>query len=268
MLTHPTKLTLLLFALLMVCGKANAQTSNDGNLEEELSGLRQEVSALKEQLATIASQVQDIHNIAIESQRPNYRTVSTQKDFAGNGNLAQLGDTTAQLAIVEFSDYQCPYCKHFVDTTFSRLKNDFIDKGKVIYITRDFPLSFHKKAKGAAVAANCSLQQDAYWPMRKQLFSNMKKLGEELYRTSAQQLSLDMTKFSECLEDQSVLAKVEQDIEYGTSLGIRGTPSFLIGKVEGNDLVTPKLLVGAQSYETLAALLNELASAPAQEAGE
>ncbi|WP_233998371.1 DsbA family protein [Pseudoalteromonas sp. T1lg48] len=248
--------------------KQRHKTAIQSKVEQELSALKQEVSELKKQLAIIGSQVKDIHNIALDSQRPQHKTLTTQENFDGDGALANLGEATAGLAIVEFSDYQCPYCKRYIDTTFTKLKTNFIDKGKVKYIARDFPLAFHKQAKGAAVAANCSLQQGAYWPMRERLFNNMRQLGDELYQSSAEQLSLDMDQFAKCLEDEKVLAKVEQDITYGSSLGIRGTPSFLIGKVEDGRLLNPTLLVGAQSYETFAAVLNELAAAPVQEAGE
>ncbi len=263
------KYIVLLIALLFLYGyDAEAKTTQQSKVEQELSALQQEVSELKEQLATIGSQVKDIHEIAINAQRPKHRTLATQENFAGNGSLANLGDATAKLAIVEFSDYECPYCKHYVDTTFTKLKSNFIDKGKVKYIARDFPLSFHKQAKGAAVAANCSLQQGAYWPMRERLFHNVDQLSDDLYHSSAEQLELDMDKFAKCLKDETVLAKVEQDMSYGLSLGIRGTPSFLVGKVEGDHLINPTLLVGAQSYETFAAVLNDLAAAPTQEASE
>ncbi|WP_105201446.1 DsbA family protein [Pseudoalteromonas sp. T1lg10] len=269
MSTFIPKYIVLIIALFLLNGcDAEAQDTKESKLEQELSALKQEVSELKKQLATIGTQVKEIHNIATASQQPKHKTLTTQENFAGDEALAKLGDASAGLAIVEFSDYQCPYCKRYVDTTFSKLKTNFIDSGKVKYIARDFPLGFHKQAKGAAVAANCSLQQGAYWPMREQLFNNMRQLGDELYQSSAEKLELDMDKFAKCLEDETVLAKVEQDMSYGSSLGIRGTPSFLVGRVEDGHLVNPTLLVGAQSYETFAAVLNELASAPAEQSGE
>ncbi len=256
----PKYIVLAITLLLPNSFDVHAESTGQSNVEQELSALKQEVNELKQQLATIGSQVNEIHTIAVDSQRPKHKTLATQENFAGDGALATLGDDNAGLAIVEFSDYQCPYCKHYVDTTFSKLRADFVDNGKVKYITRDFPLGFHQQAKGAAVAANCSLAQGAYWPMRERLFSNMQKLGDDLYQRSAEELQLDMTKFANCLEDDAVLAKIERDMSYGSSLGIRGTPSFLIGRVEDGNLITPTLLLGAQSYDTFATLLNELAT--------
>ncbi len=238
--------------LLFACQGDNAK------LEEEVKALRADIVELKQQLNTVASQVGDIHIIAQASQQPQTKTLPTQNDFNSGGTLPELGDATATLAIVEFSDYQCPYCKRFIDTTFPKLRANYIDKGKVKYVTRDFPLGFHTKAKGAAVAANCSLKQEAYWPMRTLLFNNMRNLGDELYQQSAQNLSLNMEQFETCLADQQIMQKIERDLSYGSSLGIRGTPSFLIGKIENNQLVSPQLLVGAQSYETFAGILESL----------
>lgn len=236
------------------------QQKEDEKVHQELAYLKQEVGQLKQQVAIMSSQVKEIHAIAMQSQQPQHKTLPNQNDPDEQGKLPSLGAATAQVAIVEFSDYQCPYCKRYIDNTFAKIKANYIDKGKLKYITRDFPLGFHPKAKGAAIAANCAQQQEAYWPMRAALFQNMRQLGDKLYQDTAMQLSLDMTKFATCLEDQTILAKIEQDIVYGSSVGIRGTPSFLIGKLENNRLIEPKLVVGAQSYQTFSALIDTLES--------
>ncbi|ABZ77058.1 DSBA oxidoreductase [Shewanella halifaxensis HAW-EB4] len=251
-------LALLLTPLLLT----GCQPQNNAELQKEMASLKQEITQLKKEMSTIGGQVNDIHTIAMRSQKPQYKTLPTQSNYGEDGKLPLQGDATAQLAIIEFSDYQCPYCKRFIDQTFTKLKSNYIDTGKVQYLTRDFPLNFHPKAKGAAIAANCSLQQDAYWPMRDSLFKNMKQLDDELYQQIASNLSLDMTKFNACLADEQMLNKVQQDVAYGSSLGIRGTPSFVIGRVENGQLISPKLIVGAQSYQTFARLLDELLANP------
>ncbi|WP_299805996.1 thioredoxin domain-containing protein [uncultured Shewanella sp.] len=251
------------FALLMTpLLLTGCQPQNNAELQQEIASLKQDITQLKKEMNTVGGQVKDIHTIAMRSQKPQYKSLPTQENFDEDGKLPQLGDATAQLAIIEFSDYQCPYCKRFIDQTFTKLKSNYIDTGKVQYLTRDFPLSFHPKAKGAAIAANCSLQQDAYWAMRDSLFNNMKQLDDALYQQAASNLSLDMAKFADCLVDESISSKVQQDVAYGSSLGIRGTPSFVIGRVEDGQLISPKLVVGAQSYQTFAVLLDELLATP------
>ncbi|ABO23511.1 thioredoxin domain-containing protein [Shewanella loihica] len=252
--THST----VIVCLSLLFFTAACQQKNDDKLEKELAYLKQEMGQLKQQVAIMGSQVKEIHTIAMKSQEPQHRSLPTQINPGEDGKLPALGEATAQVAIIEFSDYQCPYCKRYMDNTFTKIKSDYIDTGKVKYIARDFPLGFHPKAKGAAIAANCSLQQDAYWPMRDALFKNMRQLGDKLYQDTATQLSLDMTKFAACLEDQAIMSKIEQDIGYGSSIGVRGTPSFLIGKLENNRLIEPKLVVGAQSYDTFKAVIDAL----------
>lgn len=248
----------LLFPLLALPFVSACEPQNNSNLQQEIDGLKQEMQQLQADISTIGEQVKDIHEIATQAQKPQHKTLPSQVNFDENGQLPVMGDAQAQVAIIEFSDYQCPYCKRFIDQTFSKLKSNYVDNGKVKYLARDFPLAFHKQAQGAAIAANCSLQQNAYWPMRSALFKNVQKLGDPLYQQTAAELSLELDKFSECLADKTMVDKITQDIAYGKSLGVRGTPSFVIGRIENNQLIAPKLVVGAQSYETFALLLDEL----------
>ncbi|PKI17820.1 DsbA family protein [Colwellia sp. 12G3] len=248
----------IVFSLLTLQFIIACQPHNEDKLQQDINELKQDVKQLTVALTTIGSQVKDIHVIATNAKKPQFKTLPTQANYDENGQLPVIGDNQAQLAIIEISDYQCPYCKRFIDQTFTKLKTNYVDSGKVKYLTRDFPLGFHKQAQGAAIAANCSLQQNAYWPMRAALFNNMKQLGHALYQKTAEALSLDMGKFSECLVDKKIVDKIAQDIAYVKSLGVGGTPSFVVGRIENNKLITPKLLVGAQSYETFALLLDEL----------
>lgn len=248
----------LIFPLLALAFLSACQPQNNDRLEQEISALTQDIKLLQEDVASMAEQVKDIHEIATQAQKPQHATLPNQVNFDEDGQLPMLGDAQAQLAIIEFSDFQCPYCKRFVDQTFTKLQNNYIDTGKVKYLVRDFPLAFHKQAQSAAIAANCSLQQNAYWPMRAALFKNPQQLGDPLYQQAATALSLDMDKFSQCRADPSMADKIARDIAYGKSLGVKGTPSFVIGRIENNQLIAPKLVVGAQSYETFSLVLNEL----------
>lgn len=257
----------LILPLLVLPFISACEPQNNEPLQQEISALKQDIQQLQKDLTAIGSQVKDIHAVATRAQTPQHKALPTQANFDADGQLPIMGDEQAELAIIEFSDYQCPYCKRFIDQTFSKLKSNYIDSGKVKYLTRDFPLAFHKQAQGAAIAANCSLQQNAYWPMRAALFNNMQQLGDPLYQQKAEDLALDMGKFAECLADKdtALADKIARDITYGKSLGIRGTPSFMIGRIENNQLITPKLVVGAQRYETFAAVLDELLAKAPQE---
>lgn len=253
-----TRLLQLIASVLAIQFIMACEPNSSAKFEQELASIKQDINQLRQDITKIGSQVTDIHTIAMSSKKTQHKTLPTLENIDADGRLPSIGTAGAEIAIIEFSDYQCPYCKRYIEQTFTELKRKYIDTGKVRYLTRDFPLSFHPNAKDAAIAAKCSLRQDAYWPMRESLFNNMRQLGDKLYQQTASELALDMTQFTECLKDESVLGKIEQDMAYGSQLGIRGTPSFIIGRVEDNRLISPRLVVGAQSFETFAQLIDEL----------
>ncbi|MDF0534286.1 thioredoxin domain-containing protein [Shewanella sp. A32] len=244
-------------SLLLTCAALVACQPKPSDDQQQLQMLRQDVKNLQIQLKQVAKQVDEIHQIATDSTRPKTKTLPTLKDLDLGGTLPSLGSKDAKVAILEFSDFQCPYCKRFMDTSFSKLKSEFIDNGKVLYVVRNYPLSFHSKAEGAAIAAECAKAQQQYWPMRELLFANAKTLGDELYTSTAEQLKLNMDTFKNCLADPAIKTQVAADLAYGQQLGINGTPSFVIGKVKDNQLIEPELLVGAQPIEAFLPLISK-----------
>jgi protein-disulfide isomerase len=130
-------------------------------------------------------------------------------------------------------------------TTFPLLKRDFIDSGKVRWVVRDMPLAFHGNARKAAQAAHCAADQHKFWEMREILFSNNAKLGLDDLPGYAQQIGLDTGAFGDCLASDRHVAQIEQESQEATRLGMRGTPSFVVGKSTG-DTVTGRLVIGAQ----------------------
>jgi protein-disulfide isomerase len=168
-----------------------------------------------------------------------------------------MGSSDARVAIVEFSDYQCPYCRRYFQQTFPRIKETYIDTGKAQYIFRDFPLEqIHKEAVPAAVAANCSGQQGKYWEMHRALFSHQGRFTPETFTTLAQELELDFEAFQACLQDPAQKKEVGDDLVYGQSVGVRGTPHFFVGRVEGGKLVDVKVLSGAQPFPAFQNLID------------
>lgn len=237
---------------------SGCQSEDTDQLKSEIESLKQEISQLSESVGKIESEVKDMKEMAFKPPKKEPLILPNQPNFTEDGNLPVLGRQDAKIAIIEFSDFQCPYCKRFTDNAFKQIKENFIDTGKVQYVARDFPLNFHPQAMPAAIAATCSFKQDSYWPMRDVLFSNPKQLGDDLYQKAATDLSLNMQEFADCLKDQSVADKVEGDLALGKSLGVRGTPSFIIGRVENGELIEPQIVVGAQRYPAFESILNEL----------
>ncbi len=141
------------------------------------------------------------------------------------------GDANAPVTIVEFSDYECPFCERHVTEVYPKLLENYVDTGKVKYVFRDFPLSFHPDAFPAAVAANCARDQgdDAtYFAFHDKLFGDQKALNAESFTKYASELNLDTAEFETCLTSGKFDEEIQQDIADGTKYGVSGTPGFFI----------------------------------------
>ena len=177
-----------------------------------------------------------------------------------------LGDKDAPVTIVEFSDYECPFCKRHFDQTLPQIIKDYIDTGKVKLVYRDFPLSFHDPmATKEAVAANCAREQggdEKYFEFHDEMFtrttSNGNGLSDDKIQTIASDLGLNISSFSSCLEDSSQTDEVKKDIADGTAAGASGTPTFIIGKTTANGEIDGDLVVGAQPYAAFQAVIDPL----------
>ena len=159
-----------------------------------------------------------------------------------------LGSADAAVTVVEFTDYQCTYCLRFIQQTFPRLKEHYIDTGKVRWVVRDMPLGFHKNAHKAAQAAHCAEEQDRFWEMRGVLFTNASKLEEENLPKYAQILGLDMAAFDACLASDRHIAAIDKSMKDAGGVQITGTPTFVVGKANG-DWVEGNRVVGARNFK-------------------
>jgi protein-disulfide isomerase len=159
-----------------------------------------------------------------------------------------MGDAGAPVTLVEFTDYQCPFCVRFTTTTFAQLKQAYVDTGKLRIVVKDMPLAMHANARRAAQASHCAGEQDAYWPMHLMLFDNYKQLNEESLPGYAAQLQLDVEAFSACLTSDRHLQSISSDMQEAKRAGISGTPSFVLGASNG-DTVQGNIIRGAQSFD-------------------
>ncbi|HLD07246.1 MAG TPA: DsbA family protein [Candidatus Nanoarchaeia archaeon] len=141
-----------------------------------------------------------------------------------------LGKENAPVTIVEFSDFQCPFCSRFRTETFDQIKSQYIDTGKVRFVYRDFPLtSIHPQAQKAAEASECADEQGKFWEYHDQIFLNQQLMSIDSYKAWAQELGLDSKKFSDCLDSGKYASEVSNDLNDGAAAGGRGTPYFLVG---------------------------------------
>jgi protein-disulfide isomerase len=168
-----------------------------------------------------------------------------------------LGRPDAPITVVEFTDYQCPYCRRFEAETFPRLKHDWIDTGKVRFIVRDLPLEIHSAARLAAQAAHCAGAQGGFWPMHDALLKKDAQLGEKDIEALATRLGLDAAQLHECIGADRYAPAIAQAVADAARLGVNGTPSFVIGRSTPREL-RGVILAGALPYEELESYLERL----------
>ena len=161
------------------------------------------------------------------------------------GGAPVKGPEKAPVTIVEYTDFQCPYCSR-VQTTLDKVFTDYKDKVNLVF--KDFPLDFHKDSKGAHNAALCAQDQGKFWEFHDVVFKNQQKIGTEDLKKYATDLSLDMTKFNACMESKAHEKTVLANTQEGQMLGVTGTPCFF---------VNGRALKGAVPYEQFKALIDE-----------
>ena len=169
-----------------------------------------------------------------------------------------LGRKDAPLTVVEFTDYQCSFCQRFHEATFPELKKKYIDTGKIRFASRDMPLEFHSNASRAAEAARCAGDQGEFWEMRDRLISNASRLSPGDVTGYAHALKLDALQFQTCMDSGKYAKTVQKDTATAESLGVTGTPSFLVGKSTRAG-VSGVILVGALPIEAFDEKLKDLA---------
>jgi protein-disulfide isomerase len=172
-----------------------------------------------------------------------------------------IGREDAPVTIIEFTDLQCPYCARHATQTFPRLQREYIDTGKLRYTSRDLPLPFHSFAMPAAVASRCAGEQGRFWEYREALFASQTLLGTEPYGRIAGELGLDVERLEACRADGRQEANVKADIALASSVGIRSTPAFVIGRVVNGEFQGEQFS-GAQPFESFKARLDALLAAP------
>lgn len=170
----------------------------------------------------------------------------TRYDVPSDG-FPSLGPADAPIVLVEFSDFQCPYCKSFHDETYRDLLAAY--PGKIRFVYRHLPLtSIHPEAFPSAEASMCANEQNVFWKYHEKLFENQDNLGRDLYVQIAADLRLDMSMFEECLNAEKYQDLIQQDLEFALNLGVGSTPTFFI-----NGLA----LVGAQPLETFKQVIDK-----------
>jgi protein-disulfide isomerase len=174
-------------------------------------------------------------------------TAAVVIDRVNVGKLPPQGSPDAKVKIVEFGDFQCPYCKKWHDTTAPALKAKY--GGQIAIYFRHYPLSsIHPQAMDGAVAAECAAEQNKFWEMHDALYETQDAIGLHNSQALAEKLGLDMTKFNSCMANNPGQANINADVLDGVSYGVSGTPTFFINGVR---------LLGALPLERFTAVIDQ-----------
>jgi protein-disulfide isomerase len=230
----------------------------------DLGALRKEVEALKAGQQEMRKNIQTIKDILMGKPPPLEGIV------VSTVGAQTQGDAQAKVVVVEFSDYQCPFCGRYANETYSRIIDDYVKTGKVKYVLRNFPLEpIHPLARKAAEAAECAGDQGKYWEMHERLFRNQRALSAKEMLGHAAVVGLDQARFQQCFDSGKFSGKVKADIDDGQKLNVRGTPTFFFGYPDGKDpakVNAMKLLSGAQPLSAFTEILENLLNPPKEAA--
>jgi len=176
-------------------------------------------------------------------------TLSVEEALGALGEEPMLGKNNAPVTIVEFSDFQCSFCRKFWAETLPKLKETYIQKGQARFLYRHFAI-LGKLSVQAALASECAAEQEKFWPYHDRLFSNQGALAftQAKLKGYARELKLAGKSFNQCLDAGKFAKKVEDETAVAAFLGARGTPAFF---------VNGRLLVGAQPFEAFQAVIGE-----------
>lgn len=205
---------------------------------------RQDIAALRESQRTLIADVASLRRTPVI-------------DLAG---VPHLGSAAAVVALVEFSDYECPFCLRHFQQTMPKIEENYINTGRIRYAFRDWPVDrLHPQAIRAHEAAHCAGEQNRYWDMHRRLFSPAGSHTDDRMIDLGRELGLDMTAFARCVREGRATQSIREAAQLAVDLGANGTPAFFIGRRDPatDQVAVTRAITGAQPYEVFARALDE-----------
>ena len=205
---------------------------------------------------TIGIQWLQEHHLRQTSKQPSRQIPTLTSPLLLKGEPT-LGDASAPLTIVEFSDFECSYCRRFHEDVFPQLKRDYINTGLVRFVHKDLPLPFHPHALPAAAAARCAGEQKRYWEMYSSLFDQQNCLGCKGVLAIAGEADLNRSKLKACMEQESTLALINANRSEASLHNISATPTFVIGPTQSNGSLDGLVIEGAVPWSTFKSTIDK-----------
>jgi len=229
-------------------------------LEEQIQELKSGQEAIRQELAEIKRLLQAAPANAAARPAAGPNVAGVVFDLGDN---PMKGSPEATLTLVEFTDYQCPYCGRYTQTTYPQIVSEYVDTGKLRYALLDLPLeTIHPQAFKAAEASHCAAEQDKFWEMHDRLFANQRTL--EPWSAHAEALELDTAAFDECMSTERHAAAVRHDMSQAQKAGATGTPSFVLAETDPDDstkVTGIAFIRGAQPFDAFKAAIDDALSA-------
>ena len=254
MIKHRVFIALLSVLTLSADRQALAQAGDD------LAEIRKEVEALKQGQLQLQRELQEINGLL---RRRQPAAIDVRNVVLSIDGYPSKGSQSAKLILIEFTDYQCPFCIRHFQQTSPQIERDYVSTGRVRYVVRDFPIeAIHKDALRAAEAAHCAGEHGQYWQMHDRLFNSQNALTADHLSAYAGALGLDVLSFQRCLDSNKYAGKIRQDLAEAQKVGVRATPSFLLGVAEpdGSRVKVVKLISGAHPYTVFQEAIDSLLS--------
>jgi protein-disulfide isomerase len=180
---------------------------------------------------------------------PERRPLAVPSEPLSLVGAALIGQPTAPVALLEFSDFECPYCGRFATEVLPVLKEKFISSGRLLFAFRHMPLSNHANARNAAIAAGCAAADGKFEQYHDLLFANPKSMKPDDLRQYAVAVGISEKRYADCVEANT--PQVTRDVEIAKSLGVRGTPAFFVGQIRdrGQTLQVQTVIQGIKSID-------------------
>ena len=190
------------------------------------------------------------HQKLMQMIKAKRRPVQSIDGSLGIAGRPGIGPRDAEIVLVEFGDFQCPYCRRHLIGAAQQIRERLVSTGRVRYVFLDFPMDAkHPLAPQAAAAARCAEEQGRYWEMRNTLYRNQKALHELFLVEHAKSAGLDKSAFTDCLDSGRHATAIREDKAIGKSLGVKGTPTFFLGVNQGDRITLVRKIQGIQPYE-------------------
>jgi protein-disulfide isomerase len=252
--------TIVLFLSLGMCHSGQAAPKQDKStqdLQSDIYTLKEQITILSTQQKQILDQLNALKQL-IASQpaaaAPAPSAAPTPPPLPASLPLTGLpmeGDNNAHVAVIEYTDFECPFCRRYAADTYPQIYANYVKTGKIRYYYHDFPLGFHAHAMPNAQAAHCAAEQGKFWEMHDVEFTDPLAASDDDLMTKAKSIGLDTDKFAACLKSQKFTNDIQDSINEGNKIGVNATPTFYIGTVaaDGSVVNVDKQVLGAEPYD-------------------